>query len=143
LLEPDDVAFLDDQRVARMATADAAGRPYVVPVCFARLEARLYVPIDAKPKSGSPLELRRLRNIRERPEAALLVDRYAEDWTQLRWLLIRGVATILEAGQERESALTTLSARYPQYAAMGLTGLGLPVIALEPTSVARWRAHSA
>ncbi len=140
MLQPDDFAFLDEQRVARLATADAAGRPHVVPVCFARAGVRLYVGIDAKPKSGEPRDLKRLRNIRQRPEAALLVDRYLEDWGQLRWLLIRARASILEEGQEHGAALLALERRYPQYAAMGLASLSLPVIALDPTGVSRWSA---
>lgn len=138
-----DLAFLDQQRVARLATADATGRPTVIPVCFARLEQRLYVPIDAKPKSGDPRRLKRLRNIADRPDVVLLLDRYDDDWSRLRWLLIRARATILDGGPERGAALAALERRYPQYAAMGLAGLGLPVIALEPLSVSRWAGADA
>src|SRR5947209_7091875 len=116
-LAPDDLAFLDAQRVAHLATTGATGRPHVVPVCFVRLESRLYVPIDAKPKRGDPRHLARLRNLRARPEAVLLVDCYDEDWTQLRWLMIRAAAGILEDGAERAAALAALEERYPQYAA--------------------------
>jgi len=117
---------------------DAQGRQSLVPVCFCVLAGKLYIPVDAKPKSGDPRELRRLRNIRERPEAVLLADQYEEDWARLRWLLIRATAFILEAGEERARALLTLEERYPQYARMGLGRLGLPVIALDPTAVSRW-----
>ncbi|HEX2034210.1 MAG TPA: TIGR03668 family PPOX class F420-dependent oxidoreductase [Chloroflexota bacterium] len=141
LLEPEDITFLERQRVAHLATADAGGRPAVVPVCFARLGARLYVPVDAKPKRGDPRRLARLRHLRARPEAVLLVDHYSEDWGALRWLMIRATAQILEAGAEREAALAALEGRYPQYAAMGLAGLGLPVIRLQPTTVRRWAAE--
>jgi coenzyme F420-0:L-glutamate ligase / coenzyme F420-1:gamma-L-glutamate ligase len=140
MLQPEDLAFLDEQRVARLATTDAAGSPHVVPVCFARAGVRLYIGIDAKPKRGNPRDLKRLRNIRKRPEAVLLVDRYLEDWGQLRWLLIRARASILEQGQEHGAALLALEHRYPQYTAMGLASLGLPVIALDPTAVSRWSA---
>lgn len=134
----EDVAYLDGERVARLATADGEGRPTVVPVCFARVGGRVYVAIDAKPKGGDPRELKRLRNIRAQPNVALLLDRYDEDWSRLRWLLVRARARILEAGDERAAALEALEARYPQYAAMGLAGLGLPVIALDPVAVRRW-----
>ena len=140
MLEPDDLDLLESQRIARLATVDAAGRPYLVPVCFVALEGRLYVPIDAKPKRGEARALKRLRNLRERPEAVLLVDEYEEDWRRLRWLAVRADAEILERGPEREQALASLEARYPQYAAMELQGLGLPVIALTPTRITRWRA---
>jgi PPOX class probable F420-dependent enzyme len=142
MLLPSDLAFLDAQRVARLATVDERGRPAMVPVCFARLERRLYIPIDAKPKSGDPRQLKRLRNIRHQPEVVLLLDVYAEDWTQLRWLAIRATASVLEAGAEREEALVVLEARYQQYSTMRLITLGLPVIALQPTAVSRWAADS-
>jgi len=35
VLSPEQTAFLVCQRVARLATADAGGRPHAVPVCFA------------------------------------------------------------------------------------------------------------
>jgi PPOX class probable F420-dependent enzyme len=154
MLTAGDLAFLDAQRVARLATTTPGGAPHVVPVCFARMGERLYVPIDAKPKRGDPRRLARLRNLHARPEAVLLVDHYADDWTQLRWLMIRATATILEAdeeigrtgraaGRERDQALAALEARYPQYAAMGLASLGLPTIALTPVGVTRWSARGA
>ena len=161
MLSAADWAFLAAHRVAHLATADASGRPHVVPVCFARSGDALYVPIDAKPKRGDPRALRRLRNLRRRPEATLLVDRYDEDWRRLRWLMLSVRARILEpdagealSGQalpaadadadaadaaNRRDALAALEARYPQYAAMGLAGLGLPVIRLDPVGVRRWR----
>jgi PPOX class probable F420-dependent enzyme len=146
-LTTDDLTFLDQARVARLATSNTAGQPHAVPVCFARLGDRLYVPVDAKPKRGDPRRLRRLRNLRERPAAALLVDHYDDDWARLRWLLIHAQATILDPaavddqiGREYHQALSALEQRYPQYAAMGLAHLGLPVIALRPTRVSRWRA---
>jgi PPOX class probable F420-dependent enzyme len=140
-LRPDDLAFLDAARVAHLATADAAGTPHVVPVCFARVAGQLFVAVDAKPKRGDPFALKRLRNLRERPECVLLVDHYDEDWTRLRWLMIHARAAILLDGPEREAALHALETRYPQYAAMRLATLGLPVIALDPLTVGRWRAN--
>ena len=100
----------------------------------------LYVPVDGKPKRGDPRALKRLRNLSERPEAVLLVDRYDEDWGRLRWLLVRARTAVLEAGADASGALAALEARYPQYATMGLAALGLPVIALRPTAVRRWTA---
>ena len=150
MLGEDDWAFLEERRVAHLATADREGHPHVVPVCFARSGGALYIPVDAKPKRGDPRALRRLRNLRQRPDATLLVDRYDEDWRRLRWLMIYARACILEApgagasaaapadAAARAAALVALEVRYPQYAAMGLAALGLPVIRLEPAAVRRW-----
>jgi PPOX class probable F420-dependent enzyme len=138
MLTADDLRFLAEQRVARLATADRAGLPTAVPVCFTHLDGRLFIPIDAKPKHGDPRRLKRLRNIAQQPAVALLVDRYDDDWSRLRWLLVRAEATIVDDGPERAPALAALEARYPQYAAMDLAGLGLPLIVLRPTAVSRW-----
>ena len=82
-LSADALAFIQAQRVARLATADAEGRPHVVPVCYAFDPAiaggRFYIPLDEKPKRVAPERLRRVRNILARPEADLLIDRYDDD----------------------------------------------------------------
>lgn len=128
--------FLKRARVAHLATADAGGQPHVVPVCFGLLAMTAYVQIDEKPK-GDPRRLKRLSNLLENPLAALLVDRYDNaDWSRLGWVMLRGRAEILEAGAELQAAQTLLRGRYPQLAAMNLTGL--PAIALRIERVARW-----
>ena len=94
-------AFLKGQRVAHLATADGAGIPNVGPVCFALAGDSIYMTIDRKPKSGRPLK--RLRNIAENPHVTLTADHYDdEDWTKLRWVMVRGLAEILESGAEHD-----------------------------------------
>jgi PPOX class probable F420-dependent enzyme len=127
--------FLSSRRIAHLATADAAGVPYVVPVCFAVAEETLYITIDEKPK-GDPLRLRRLRNIAENPAVAIVVDRYDEDWTRLGWVLLRGRAEILSTGEEHDRAQALLQGRYPQLARMDIAAL--PVIALPIERTASW-----
>ncbi|MCL6641642.1 MAG: TIGR03668 family PPOX class F420-dependent oxidoreductase [Candidatus Rokubacteria bacterium] len=107
-------------RVGRLATADAAGRPLVVPVCFA-LDAegqRLYSAVDPKPKRTR--DLQRVRNVRENPRVSLVVDEYDEDWTRLWWVMVRGPAAVLEEGPEFIAGVDLLIAKYPQYQALGL-----------------------
>jgi len=95
MLSDSERAFLADARVARLATADAAGRPHVVPVCHALDGDAVYVTIDAKPKGSRPLK--RIRNLRENPAAALVADRYDEDWSRLGWVMVQGRAEVLDA----------------------------------------------
>jgi len=48
---------------------------------------------------------------------ALVVDHYAEDWTELGWVQIRGTARLLEPGEEGHSdGVAALRAKYDQYA---------------------------
>ena len=128
-------AFLSAHRVARLATADGHGAPHVVPVCFALGEAALYITVDEKPKRRD-IPLKRLRNIAENAQVALVVDRYAEDWSRLGWVLLRGPAEILVDGDEHGAAQALLVARYPQLAAMAIAEL--PVIALRIARVTSW-----
>ena len=103
VLGEDERAFLEAQRVARLATTDAAGAPHVVPVCFAVQGVSAYIAIDRKPKSGRPLK--RLRNIAENPNVTLTADHYDDDdWSRLRWVMVRGHAEILEGGAEHDDA---------------------------------------
>src|SRR3954465_2875428 len=119
--------FLETGRVGRLATAEKSGMPHVIPVCYAVDENTLYVTIDEKPKRRD-VPLKRVRNILENPQAALVVDHYDEDWRRLGWVMLRGPTQILESGPEHDQAQELLRARYLQYRAMNLAGL--PVIAL-------------
>src|ERR1700716_431701 len=93
--------FLERARVAHLATADAAGAPQVVPICFALVGERLYVSIDEKPKHSAPMRLKRVRNIAENPQVAVVADVYDDDdWTRLGFVLVRGRARILATGEE-------------------------------------------
>src|SRR5579863_10223699 len=129
-------AFVNGQRAGRLATADARGNPHVVPVCFVLTDTALYVTIDEKPNQASTRPLKRLRNMLENPSVAFVADRYAEDWTQLGWVMLRGRAEILDSGAEHDRAQDLLRERYPQYRAMQLADL--PVIALRVERVTSW-----
>jgi PPOX class probable F420-dependent enzyme len=118
LLDPAIAAFLRDGRVGRLATADAAGRPLVVPVCFVLEGPAVYSAVDAKPKRTRRLQ--RLANIAENPHVSLVVDHYEEDWQALRYVIVTGVAEILTGGSEFTRAIDLLVEKYPQYRALGL-----------------------
>ncbi|HXC27986.1 MAG TPA: TIGR03668 family PPOX class F420-dependent oxidoreductase [Stellaceae bacterium] len=132
--------FVESRRLGHLATADASGAPYLVPVCFALADASLYITIDEKPKRQDR-PVKRLRNILENPRAAFIVDRWDEDWTRLGWVMLRGAADILETGAEHGAAQELLRERYPQYRAMNLAAL--PVIALRIAHVSSWGDLSA
>jgi PPOX class probable F420-dependent enzyme len=127
-------------RVARLATADAAGRPHLVPVVFAVFGDVVYSVVDAKPKRTSTL--RRLRNVAENPFVALLADHYDDsDWDALWWVRAEGVARVLDPSGDVESeraeaarAVELLRGRYPQQHAVGA------VLAMD---VQRWSGWSA
>jgi PPOX class probable F420-dependent enzyme len=115
-------------RVGRLATVTAAGRPHVVPVCFALSGGRIVTAVDAKPKATTALA--RLENVRSTGWASLLVDHYEEDWSRLWWVRVDGPAEVVED----EDAIDALAAKYEQYRAARPAG---PVIAITPE---RWRS---
>jgi PPOX class probable F420-dependent enzyme len=128
--------FIDRLRIGHLATADRNGAPHVVPVCFGLVEDRVYITIDRKPKRDRAQPLKRLSNIAGNPQAAIVFDRYDEDWRRLAWVMLRGRAEILTSGAEHDRAQALLRSRYEQYAAMPIEDL--PVIAIHIERVASW-----
>jgi coenzyme F420-0:L-glutamate ligase / coenzyme F420-1:gamma-L-glutamate ligase len=142
ILSPEQTAFLVRQRVARLATADGAGEPHVVPVCFACSPGGIYIALDEKPKDVPPERLKRVRNILENPRVALVTDRYAEDWSLLAFVMVRGRAVLLEPGaEEHAAAVRLLRGKYHQYEKMHIEEN--PVIAIRPERAASWGALGA
>ena len=135
MLTAEHLAFIETQRVARLATADASGLPHVVPVCFAYHDGAFWVAIDEKPKRTT--QLKRLRNIAGDAAVTLLFDRYADDWTRLAYVMVRGKAEVF-AGADHPGALAALRARYPQYG--GMTLEERPLIGVRPESAFGWGA---
>jgi PPOX class probable F420-dependent enzyme len=132
-----ETAFVADQRVARLATADAEGHPHVVPVCYAWDGARFVTPLDEKPKRVGDRALRRVRNIEARHEAALVIDRYDDDWARLGYLLVQGRADLLMPdAPDHAQLLALLRERYPQYRAMALETR--PLLIVTPSRVTAW-----
>ncbi|CAA9527709.1 MAG: Coenzyme F420-0:L-glutamate ligase @ F420-1:L-glutamate ligase / Nitroreductase family protein Rcas_3978 [uncultured Rubrobacteraceae bacterium] len=139
VLPPEQTAFLVRQRVARLATADAGGRPHAVPVCFAYTAGTVYIALDEKPKDVPPDRLKRVRNILENPDVTLVADRYAEDWGRLAFVMVRGRAGLLEPGaEEHGAAVRLLRGKYHQYEEMRIEAN--PVIAVRAEGVASWGA---
>lgn len=133
---PEALRFIERQQVARLASADAQGRPHVVPVCFVYLDGHFYSVVDEKPKRTR--RLKRLRNIEENPQAALVLDEYGEDWSRLAWVMVQGRATVLTEGEEAERAIAALRHKYRPYRSMALEGM--PVIRITAERVISWGA---
>jgi coenzyme F420-0:L-glutamate ligase/coenzyme F420-1:gamma-L-glutamate ligase len=139
VLNDEQTAFLLRQRVARLATADAAGKPHVVPVCFALARSSVFIALDEKPKKVPASDLKRVRNILENPEVALTADRYAEDWSLLAFVMVRGRAEVLDPEtEEHAAAVRLLRGKYHQYEAMRIEEN--PVIAIRPEKAVSWGA---
>lgn len=122
-----------EARVARLATVDGRNRPHLVPCTFALDGETVYSAVDDI-KAKSTRALRRLSNVRAHPEVAVLVDHYEEDWSELWWIRLDGMAGVFEPGSpQHESGVRLLASKYEQYVDAALDG---PMIAIE---IERWR----
>ena len=132
-------AFVSHQRVARLATASLSARPVVVPICYAFDGENIYSPLDEKPKSTDVRSLKRVRNIEANPQVSVVVDEYSEDWNKLTYVLIAGVAEILEPGDEpgeHSRAVSLLREKYVQYCSMAIESR--PMIKISSLKTRRW-----
>ena len=141
-IEEDVTQFINAHRVARLATADAAGRPSVIPICYVFDGASFYSAVDAKPKRVDLRQLQRIRNIRANPNVALVIDDYSENWSELAYVLIHGMAEIIEPNEslaaEQTTGIAALRLKYAQYRSMAIDQN--PIIKIVPNRVRFWSA---
>jgi len=114
MLSVKETSFLLTERVARMATINAASEsPHVVPICFAFDGQNIYTTLG--------VESKRLKNIKEGSKASVLIDKYVEEdgeWKVLCGLLIYGDAKILAYPEGKDEFMygwQLLIQKYPQY----------------------------
>ena len=127
--------LLATERVARLAYVDDDEHPRVLPVTFAVADGAVWSAIDDKPKRAA--EPARIRYLRRRPEAALCVDRYDDDWSALAWVQLLGRIEILPLNRG-EVGLEALCARYAPYRERRPPG---PLLRLDVERALHWRAH--
>jgi PPOX class probable F420-dependent enzyme len=129
--------YLVEHPVGRLATIDPRGRPHAVPVCYAVSDDVIVMSLDNKPKSVSPRDLQRVRNLQARSEVALVVDDYSDDWRQLSWVMARGNAKLVDVGAPgHAAAIQLLREKYPQYLSMPIDLR--PIIQIDVTSATSW-----
>jgi PPOX class probable F420-dependent enzyme len=126
--------LLARERVARLAYVDEEDRPRVLPVTYAVAAGAVWSAIDEKPKRTR--EPARLRHLRRRPEAALLVDVYDDDWSRLAWVQLLGRVELLPLESEPD-ALAALAQKYAPYAERTPPG---PLLRLTVEAERCWRA---
>ena len=132
-----EAAFIRQARVGHLATVDGQGQPLNLPFCFAFDGESLYSPIDEKPKTAAPRELKRVRNIRTNPRVSVAVHRYDdEDWSRLAHIIVQGEADILTDGETHRNAVRLLRRKYPQYRTMALDQR--PIIRIRVVRCIRW-----
>ena len=135
---------IDKARLARLATVDRECKPHVIPVVFVLDNDHncYFIPIDDKTKQGRPENLKRVKNIQENPNVALLIDEYNEDWTKLYFIMIRGKGSILGGKKLEQNEMPLLKKAhgllYDKYNQYQTTGIGKYVIMVIPQKVTTW-----
>lgn len=139
LLTDEARAFLRSARAARLATADSQGAPHVVPVVFAVVDGKIYVPVDGKQKKDAE-RLKRIDNVRENGKVAFLVDHYEDDWANLGFVIVFGSAAVIHAETDAayDAAAEALREKYEQY--QGDIELHRWMIEITPRRAASWGA---
>lgn len=120
-----------------MATVDEKARPHLIPICYVFDGSLFYTAIDAKPKSVEGKRLARVRNIQSNPQVSLLVDEYDEDWERLWYILVRGTASVLDNGAEKQKSIRLLRQKYPNYRVGFLPDHAL-IIRIQPQHITWW-----
>ena len=120
--------------MARLAFLDAGDRPRVLPVTFAVAGDAVWSAIDEKPKLRP--EPARVRYLRRRPEAALCVDVYDDDWSRLAWVQLLGRVGVLPV-EEGGEGLDALAAKYAPYRERRPPG---PLLRLQVERALHWRS---
>jgi PPOX class probable F420-dependent enzyme len=123
--------------VGRLGFVDDEGRPRVLPVTYAIRHGAIWSAVDRKPKR--PGEPARVRYLRRRPDAALTIDFYSDDWGELAWVQILGRVALITVA-EAPDAVAALVAKYESYAYEAPPG---PLLRLEPERILCWRAADA
>jgi PPOX class probable F420-dependent enzyme len=111
-------------------------RQRVLPVTYALVDGELWSAVDDKPKRRPGEQLARVRWLRARPQSALTVDHYDDDWSRLAWVQVLGSTAVVEAA-DQDRVLDALAARYPAYRARRPGG---PLLRLTPERALFWRA---
>jgi PPOX class probable F420-dependent enzyme len=121
--------------VARLATADAAGVPHLVPFVFAVVSDAaggdtISSAVDHTPKRSRAL--RRLANIAVNPHVSVLADHYEDDWSRLWWVRADGTARVLDTSAPALAALQNTSEQYRRIPPAG------PFLVITVKSWAEW-----
>lgn len=131
------VELLERAPVAHLGLLDGEGRPRVLPVTFAVAGGAAWSAVDDKPKRVAGRELARVRWLRERPDAALTVDRYDDDWSRLAWVQLLGRVRVFDDPADAPAGQAALAGKYDHYRERAPGG---PLLCLDVRRALSWSA---
>jgi pyridoxamine 5'-phosphate oxidase family protein len=92
--------LLGERRLGRLATADSAGRPHVVPVGWSYNADLGTIDISGHDFAST----KKFRNARANPQAAFVVDDVLPPW-QPRCVAVQGAAETIGASADRQAMI--------------------------------------
>ncbi|MBI4636357.1 MAG: pyridoxamine 5'-phosphate oxidase family protein [Candidatus Rokubacteria bacterium] len=123
--------LIEWQRVCRVGTVGEHRVPHVVPVCHILADGKIYFA------SGN--DGRKILNLRQNARLAVTVDLYADDWANLKGVMVQGRARLIERGPRFRAIRRRLYAKYPQYPdEAALDESDSVVVEVTPTRVFSW-----
>lgn len=132
-LSKTDIEFMQKLPVYRLATVTKDCEPTVRPVWSAFDGKTVYIATDfGKSK---------LKHIEANPKVSVVFDDYdRNEWTILRGIQLRGLASVLIKGVEYRHAHNLLKEKYPEYRTKdgGWQEGEVPIIKIVPSSVKKW-----
>ena len=124
-LTSEQVAFLGQHELCRLATASRVGMPHVVPVVYAMDGEQVVIAVDYGTK--------KLKNLRENPRVALVVDEYRPNVG----LMLEGECEIFERGPEYLRLLQILFTKFSFYRDPWGEGES-PILKVKTTKCVMW-----
>ena len=106
----------------------------MIPICYAFEGSHIYSALDLKPKSVASRRLKRVKNVMANPRVAVVIDDYSEDWNALAYVLVHGVAEVVEDAEEQAYAEHLLRRKYRQYTEFLAPGCTVLKITVERVS---------
>jgi nitroimidazol reductase NimA-like FMN-containing flavoprotein (pyridoxamine 5'-phosphate oxidase superfamily) len=123
--------FVERERVCRVSTVGKRGVPHLVPVC--------HTLIDGAICFASGNDGRKALNLQANDRIALTVDLYAEDWSELKGIMVQGRAKLIARGPRFRKVRASLYRKYPQYASdAAIDESDSVVVEVTPSHVFAW-----
>src|SRR5262245_15643623 len=124
-------AVIHRERVCRVAAANQAGMPHLVPVCQVVADGKIYFASDN--------EGRKILNLKRNPRIAVSVDLYSESWAHLKGVMVQGEAALIGKGPRFRKIRALLYAKYPQYPTeAALRESHSLIVEVRPSNVFSW-----
>jgi nitroimidazol reductase NimA-like FMN-containing flavoprotein (pyridoxamine 5'-phosphate oxidase superfamily) len=135
------ISFLDSSFIARIATSNSQGEPYISPIYFANDKNAIFFATETSTM--------KYKLISVNPRVAIVIDTFDASWlhsdnkkisTKERAVVIRGNAKIFTDGESKEYSVMyqRLFDKYPDYREQGWKKGESPIVKVIPKKVISW-----